>query len=571
MKHLRRCLPLFALLLMLVGSITSCRDAGVRDALVRAEALMETDPHAARAVLMEIEDGRLKIEDYPTAEGNKTDRDTTNQPPVDSQRKGKKANFQSSIFNFQSKRDAALYALLRTQADYKCNIRLTSDSLIRVATNYYGTSRKAQRAALAQHYLGCSYTDMHRDLDAVDAFLRATMLFPDTTNKYFANSLFELGLLYSKHYMVDSARVAFGRYRQTEVCNSDSLNISYADYYLGAVAFYYDDDELTDSLFQCVLNNSNSTDYIRFTTLFQLAKLRFYHQHDIEGALAYIEKVGGYFGEENSALLMLKADIFAQQQQPATAYEFYKKAIRSSSDIYVQCSSYEGLASMAPLLNKPDSTQFFIDQYKGLLDSIYTMNKQRDITEIKEKHIVEIHDQQLKARHTRFMLWMGIVLVAVVAGAVVFLLQADRRRKKHNLQLQEELRQANVALLQAQNDEQPADMDALYRNKLAACQNLFRSTPSARLLLTAPDALTSAQRQALMDDLTRSFVDIMMDIKNAAHAVNDQELLYCILTSLQSPTTYIAALLNTSDSTLRTRKSRLKEKMPESLFELFFS
>ena len=159
----------------------------------------------------------------------------------------------------------------------------------------------------------------------------------------------------------------------------------------------------------------------------------------------------------------------------------------------------------------------------------------------------------------------------VFSAFAITLLLNDRKRKRHNLQLQEELRQANVALLQAQNEEQPAGMDALYRNKLAACQNLFRSTPSARLLLTAPEKLTSEQRQALMDDLTRSFVDIMMDIKNAAHAVNDQELLYCILTSLQSPTTYIAALLNTTDSTLRTRKSRLKEKMPESLFALFFS
>ena len=150
------------LLLMAVFGLLSCSDTSCRDALQRAEALMETDPHAARAVLMEIEDGRLKaaiereqngagsdsaereqaranvkIEDYPTAEGNKTDRDTTNQPPVDSQRKGKKANPQFSIFNFQSKRDAALYALLRTQADYKCRVRLTSDSLPLVATNLY--------------------------------------------------------------------------------------------------------------------------------------------------------------------------------------------------------------------------------------------------------------------------------------------------------------------------------------------------------------------------------------------------------------------------------------------------
>jgi hypothetical protein len=40
---------------------------------------------------------------------------------------------------------------------------------------------------------------MGRDLEAIDALLRATTLFPDTTNKYYANTLFELGLLYLNH------------------------------------------------------------------------------------------------------------------------------------------------------------------------------------------------------------------------------------------------------------------------------------------------------------------------------------------------------------------------------------
>jgi len=565
---LRRYIPIIALLL--AGCMTSCRHSGISDSLQRAEELMETDPHAARAILDSLARATspwqlgIRNEELGINPADESHADESHAQPVI-------PNSSFLIPNFPRKGDRALYALLRTQADHKSGEKLTSDTLIRIAVDYYGTKRKTQHAALAQHYLGCTYLDMHRDLDAIEAQLRATLLFPETTNKYFANSLFGLGLLYSRHYMVDSARVAFGRYRRTESCNSDSLNISYADYYLGAVAFFYDDDELTDSLFQCVLNNSKSTDYIRFTTFFQLAKLRFYHQHDIEGALAYLEKTGNYFGEENSALLMLKADILAQQQQPRTAYEFYKKAIRSSSDIYVQCSSYEGLASMAPLLNKPDSTQFFISQYKSLLDSIYTMNKQREITEIKEKHIVEIHDQQMKARHARFMFWMGILAVALLSGTAITFLLIDRKRKKRYLQAQEELRQANVEVLRAQVDEQPADLDALYRKKLAACQNLFHRTPSARLLLVPPASLTAAQRQTLMDDLTRSFVDVMLDVKNASNAVNDQELMYCILSSLQCSTAQMAELLNTTESTLRSRKARLKEKMSDSLHSLFLS
>ena len=45
MKRVRPYIPIVALLLMLSSGISSCRrDTAVRDALARAEALMETDP-----------------------------------------------------------------------------------------------------------------------------------------------------------------------------------------------------------------------------------------------------------------------------------------------------------------------------------------------------------------------------------------------------------------------------------------------------------------------------------------------------------------------------------------------
>ncbi len=42
--------------------------------------------------------------------------------------------------------ERALYAILRTQADYKCYVPLTTDTLIRHATAYYSRNRKSYRA-----------------------------------------------------------------------------------------------------------------------------------------------------------------------------------------------------------------------------------------------------------------------------------------------------------------------------------------------------------------------------------------------------------------------------------------
>ena len=568
------------LLLLLLAILSSCRrDASFHDALVRAEALMETDPQQARAVLAEIEDSILKIEDYPAEEAG--------------QKTGK--NFQFSIFNFQSKGEAALYALLRTQADYKCDVPLTSDSLILLATNYYGTKRKSQRAALAQHYLGCTYIGLHRDLDAIEAQLRATTLFPDTTNKYYAHSLLQLGLLYSKHYMVDSAWVAFGRYRQTEACNSDSANISYADYYMGTAALYKDNDNLTDSLFQRVLCNTKTINHIRFTTYFQLAKLRFYHQHDIEGALAYLEKIGGYWGKGNGALLMLKADILAQQRQPATAYEYYKKAIQNSSDIYVQCTSYEGLASVAPLLNKPDSTRYFIEQYKGTLDSIYTMNRQREITEIKDKHIVELHDRELAAQRSRLYWMWGILFTLFVLVTSLVVLWNDRRHKAKALKYEQRLKDIERRYIQenasiADEDEEgiglasavmenassPSSYFSLQEERLALYRNQYLTSRWAGYFIAqqgemdAKGLMPTADSEQFLQYLSELFVNMLVDLHRENGRLNRDDMDYCCMTMLGFSINQIAYCCRKPVKYCYNRRTRLGERLTAEWYQFIF-
>ena len=91
----------------------------------------------------------------------------------------------------------ALYAILRTQADYKCYVPLTTDTLIRYATDYYNTDRKNYRAAMAWYSLGCVNTELGDDAGAVEAYLQAQSLFPDTTVRYYQICYHKLG----RHYL----------------------------------------------------------------------------------------------------------------------------------------------------------------------------------------------------------------------------------------------------------------------------------------------------------------------------------------------------------------------------------
>ena len=585
MKRLRRYLPLLALLLFL-GSVMSCRHAGVHDALLRAEALMETAPHAARAVLDSLSDHCSLITDH------------------------------------FSQRETALYALLKTQADYKCRVRLTSDSLILLATDYYGTKRKTQHAALAQYYLGCAYSDMHRDLDAIDALLRATTLFPDTTNKYYAYSLFELGKEYLKNHMNENAIAALKRYRVSNICNSDSLNISYADYYLGESAMYIGDDLLADSLYKCVIRNTKTQESVRYDSYYELAKLYHYHWHDSKKAATFLDDYLDFFDNEKGkgASLLLKAEILFEQKDFYSAFTFYKKALENSNDLYTNCMANKGLANVMSLLNKPDSTQYCINQYTLLLDSIYSVNRQQEIAEIQNSHVIEIHDQQLRARHARFLLLGGIVLVLAISAFIISLLLIDRKHKNEKLKFEQELRDIKQRHIEqnikeeldieedspvSESEDDVSDVEtterassvrddgsfsftkeydisvpphlsiqqervALYRKQFADGR-WQRYLEESKVEILSKKYMPVEDADKFRDYLQDLFADVFLDLVNENANVTRPDLEYCAMTLLGFNTATIAYCARVSLHSLHNRRYHIKDKLTPDWYTFIFA
>ena len=556
-----------ALLLMVAVGLSSCRHADVHDALLRAEALMESDPHAARAVLDSLSDHCSLITDH------------------------------------FSQRDAALYALLKTQADYKCRARLTSDSLPLIAANYYGNKRKSQYAALAQYYLGCTYKDMRRDLDAIDALLRATTLFSDTTNKYFANSLFELGLLYRQQNMFDSAFVAFRHYRQTNVCHSDSVNISFADYNMGLTALYKGEDSLADSLFLCVKQNTKGSAHMRNDINYQLAKQYLYRKHDAERASEYLEKYMSYAGENSSALLLC-AEIQAERHEPKQAYTNYRKCLKNSNDLYLCCTAYKGLSYIAPLLDKTDSARYFMNRYEALLDSIYAQNQHIEIDAIKNNHVIEIHDQQMRTRQARLFFWVSIFVVALLAAVAILFLLIDRRRKVEKLKYEESLnslRQQQVeqlaqvekvtpeaegyveepdAILDVSSDaEAPLEASPftalqeerikLYRQQYAA--SVWPSFFQARKAeIKLEKKLDAAHSEEFMNYLDGLFADTFVSMLDANHKLTKYDLQYCAMVMLELTTAQMAYCTQATIHSYHCRHGKMKALLSDDWYRIVY-
>ena len=111
-----------SLLLLTVLAAVSC--GGRHSELAQVERLLETNPAQADSLL-----GTISIPD--------------------------------------GKRMRALYAILRTQADYKNYKDIPDDALITDACNYYGTRKKSYHAAMAWYSRACVLSLTDDDLGAI--------------------------------------------------------------------------------------------------------------------------------------------------------------------------------------------------------------------------------------------------------------------------------------------------------------------------------------------------------------------------------------------------------------------
>ena len=152
--------------------------------------------------------------------------------------------------------ERALYAILRTQADYKCYVPLTTDTLIRHATAYYNRNRKSFRAAMAWYSLGCVYTELQDDEEAIQAYLRVQSFFPDTTVRYHALCRHNLGCHYLNRELFDEAISSFQLCKLLAIAMTDSVTIGYCDYYVGCAYLYQKEFDSAEAYFDKVHHNA---------------------------------------------------------------------------------------------------------------------------------------------------------------------------------------------------------------------------------------------------------------------------------------------------------------------------
>ncbi len=218
-----------------IAVLASC--GGHRASLREVEALLETNPKAADSIL-------------------------------------------ASIPAPHSRQDRAWYTVLKTQADYKQYKALTTDSLILSATNFYGTHRKNYRAAMAWYSQGCVYNELHDDASAIESFLKAQDLFPDTLIRYYALTQQKIGDILLKRDMLKKASDMFKRSKAISELLNDSILIIYSDFKQSLFYLYDSDYEAASVLFQELIESPYLSSYNRLKMYHGMSQIATFYEKD---------------------------------------------------------------------------------------------------------------------------------------------------------------------------------------------------------------------------------------------------------------------------------------------------
>ncbi len=480
--------------------------------------------------------------------------------------------------------ERALYAILRTQADYKCYVPLTTDTLIRYATTYYNRNRKSYRAAMAWYSLGCVYTELENDAAAVDAYLQAQSLFPDTTVLYCQLCYQNLGRHYLRRNMPDEALEAYTAYHNV----AGEYAHLYADIGLAKAYIHKRQPELAREILENLLQYSGEIDTLSLETiLFELGKIEYTFSKDYDKADAYFNQLIALYGSnEVDGSFWFKGDIAESRGHYDTAMHYYEMAMQGCDEVYLQYNCARSLLYLTLDSIAQPKLYGYIKRFEQMGDSIKRIERRTEIDEIHTAHQVELQQRELAQRHQRFI-FIGVCLLATIfIGVLLF----ERRRKQHYLRLQKELQRNQARIYKMyQSIEEKRDNGslareqilALYRDNLSKSVALFRKERWADRLQQLSElrskeisSFTVSEREQLVEVLERCFVNVITNLRDEAakqkSRLKAEDIHLCLLLSLGYSIGVIRECLTaSSDDVVRKRRVRLGDKLPEDILRLF--
>ena len=437
----------------------------------------------------------------------------------------------------------ALYALLKTQIDYKMYRDAVNDSTIRIATDYYGKKYKDYHAAMSWYSLGCVSAELGQDSTAADAYLTALALFPDTMVRYYALAEQNLSYIYLNHNMYAEATQLIKACRANAVRLKDSAAIAFCDYNIANTLLY--DDNYTDAavLLSELKDNKWLSADAKDMPFIQLAKIAQFKENDFNESLALIDSflLRNHHLVPYGVAYSVKADAYYGLNQLDSAQLYYNLSLTEATDAYTVCDAYRRLSEIQSIKNNRDSATYYTKLASAWMDTIAAATNSSVIFRIINRVTASSFQPKTKW-HTIYIMIVVIICIAII-GLLSLRFYINNSKEPQSIadfaQDIEDFKNSGLNITM---------VDIIHKQK----------------------ELSGKERADIEEKFQSSLSELRKFIIASSAQLSEMELDFCIFTLVGFKQKDFHLFFGISHSGSRKFKARIKERMPESIFNEIF-
>ena len=347
--------------------------------------------------------------------------------------------------------EQADYALLLTQARSRNRITAISDSLIRIAADYYQDSNDNARKAKAFLYLGDVYMDMQNHIEAMKALKQAEEQVNDAESS--VQSLIYSNLAYLNR---ESGNYELAKKYYLKVLDINKIN-GYTEWVISNLTniLALPLPEVQDSL----TNYITQLEEVLLSAHFDLqAKaynnigVHYYKKNLLEQAANYFRKaIHASVSVPYRAYLNL-ARIYDEEGKTARADSLYQVALQSP--IWAtRARIYEALYNRSLHAHRYQEATEYMKCYRLAADSFYTQRQSQKIQELQTKYDFEVlAREKAETENSFYRLMFGSFCLFFMLSTIGFWIHIHHKRQHQNYLQQLKDKISKIEWLKEQNE-----------------------------------------------------------------------------------------------------------------------
>ncbi|MBO7067628.1 MAG: hypothetical protein J6W52_02965 [Bacteroidaceae bacterium] len=460
----------------------------------------------------------------------------------------------------------ARYALIYSIAQDKSGLDVTSDSLLRIAYNYYSRHPEDSLYARSQYYMGLYYSMVDSTKLAEDC-LRTAIRYARERKEYYTQYLALNRLSHEVKYA--DAHRALGYSRQAldiysgkcspnvnnQIIMMQDISKAYILCNKEDSALYYLDMALEKA---ATLNDSNIIGMIM-----QDMSLVYSKQKDYRQALWYAKEAWRVSPAKSINLAACLANHYADADSVSQARELYGAIVKTGDDKH-KYLAYRDLSALAAKEHNEPLSRLYSDSAYDCMDAIYTQqlrakaNYYNDIIQLEEEKL----QQEKVILHKKLINWFLVMLFIVAVIISFFIYYNIRYRAKHRLEaererhlLQEKFAREQHERESAYKDSQISMMRNLIRERYLFRKKIEEQKKNGRHITIPPEDWDEIQ-----DFLEATSDNFVTRITDSYPNLREKDYQFCMLVRLGFSQKDLANIYSIEESSIKQKMVYYKKR-----------